>query len=167
MREVLRRRLQRAADGDEKFLPLPDVFLIDGGVTHASRRTGNRGAASACGVPIFGMVKDDRHRTRALVTPEGREIGIVNNQAVFSLIGRIQEETHRFAIAYHHQQPRQKALCALHWTAFPVVGPEAAGGTAEALRHHQGHPGGGRSGAGRRPAPERGSRGLDTSAPGI
>ena len=36
MREVLRRRLQRAADGDEKFLPLPDIFLIDGGVTHAA-----------------------------------------------------------------------------------------------------------------------------------
>ena len=49
-------------------------------------------------IPIFGMVKDDRHRTRALITPEGREIGIQGNQAVFSLIGRFQEETHRFAI---------------------------------------------------------------------
>jgi excinuclease ABC subunit C len=49
------------------------------------------------------MVKDDRHRTRALVTPQGREIGIVTQQAVFSLIGQIQEETHRFAITYHHE----------------------------------------------------------------
>ena len=51
-------------------------------------------------VPVFGMVKDDRHRTRALISPEGREISIVNNQAVFSLIGNIQEETHRTAIEY-------------------------------------------------------------------
>ena len=47
------------------------------------------------------MVKDDRHRTRALVTPGGEEIRIDNQQAVFSLIGNIQEETHRFAITYH------------------------------------------------------------------
>ena len=54
------------------------------------------------------MVKDDRHRTRALVTPEGREIGIQANQAVFSLIGQIQEETHRFAIEFHRQQQNQR-----------------------------------------------------------
>ena len=56
MREVLRRRLQRAADGDEKFLPLPDVFLIDGGVTHADavREVAEQ---FGCTVPIFGMVK--------------------------------------------------------------------------------------------------------------
>ncbi|MBP3539270.1 MAG: excinuclease ABC subunit UvrC, partial [Oscillospiraceae bacterium] len=51
-------------------------------------------------VPVFGMVKDDRHRTRALVSPDGHEIGINSNQAVFALIGGIQEETHRFAIEY-------------------------------------------------------------------
>ena len=51
-------------------------------------------------LPVFGMVKDDRHRTRALVSPEGREIGISGNQAVFSLIGNIQEETHNTAIEY-------------------------------------------------------------------
>ncbi|MBP3485965.1 MAG: excinuclease ABC subunit UvrC, partial [Oscillospiraceae bacterium] len=60
-------------------------------------------------VPIFGMVKDDRHRTRALVTPEGREIGIVGDVAVFALIGRIQEETHRFAITYHHESHGRSA----------------------------------------------------------
>ena len=47
------------------------------------------------------MVTDDRHRTRALVTPEGHEIGIQSNPAAFALVGRIQEETHRFAIEYH------------------------------------------------------------------
>ena len=122
MREVLRRRLQRAADGDEKFLPLPDVFLIDGGVTHADavREVAEQ---FGCTVPIFGMVKDDRHRTRALVTPEGREIGIVNDQAVFSLVGQIQEETHRFAITYHREL-RSKRLRYSQLDQIPGVGPK-------------------------------------------
>ncbi|MBQ2738764.1 MAG: excinuclease ABC subunit UvrC [Oscillibacter sp.] len=109
MQEVLRRRLQRAVDGDEKFLPLPDVFLIDGGETHARAAlavTEEFGVS----VPIFGMVKDDRHRTRALVTAEGQEIGIVGNPAVFSLIGQIQEETHRFAITFHHESHTKSTL---------------------------------------------------------
>ena len=122
MREVIRRRLQRAADGDEKFLPLPDVFLIDGGVTHAQTALA---VAEEFGVtvPIFGMVKDDRHRTRALVTPEGREIGIVGNQAVFSLIGQIQEETHRFAITYHHESHGKSAMRSA-LDGIPGVGPK-------------------------------------------
>ncbi|MCQ2448355.1 MAG: excinuclease ABC subunit UvrC [Oscillibacter sp.] len=109
MQEVLRRRLQRAVDGDEKFLPLPDVFLIDGGETHA-RAALEVAKSFDCRIPIFGMVKDDRHRTRALVTPEGREIGIVNQQAVFSLIGQIQEETHRFAITFHHESHTKSTM---------------------------------------------------------
>ncbi len=122
MREVIRRRLQRAADGDEKFLPLPDVFLIDGGVTHAQTALG---VAEEFGVdvPIFGMVKDDRHRTKALVTPEGREIGLVGNQAVFSLIGQIQEETHRFAITYHHESHGKSAMRSA-LDGIPGVGPK-------------------------------------------
>ena len=109
MQEVLGRRLQRAADGDEKFLPLPDVFLIDGGETHA-RAALEVAQTFGITIPIFGMVKDDRHRTRALITPEGREIGIVGNPAVFSLIGQIQEETHRFAITFHHESHKKSTL---------------------------------------------------------
>ena len=109
MQEVLRRRLQHAADGDEKFLPLPDVFLIDGGQTHA-RAALEVAERFGVTVPIFGMVKDDRHRTRALITPEGREIGIVGNPAVFSLIGQIQEETHRFAITFHDESHTRSSL---------------------------------------------------------
>ena len=122
MQEVLTRRLQRAADGDEKFLPLPDVFLIDGGETHA-RAALAVAEEFGVSVPIFGMVKDDRHRTRALVTPEGREIGIVNNQAVFSLIGQIQEETHRFAITYHHES-HTKSTMKSALDGIPGVGPK-------------------------------------------
>ena len=109
MQEVLRRRRQHAADGDEKFLPLPDVFLIDGGQTHA-RAALEVAERFGVTVPIFGMVNDDRHRTRALITPEGREIGIVGNPAVFSLIGQIQEETHRFAITFHHESHTKSTL---------------------------------------------------------
>ena len=99
MYQAVFRRFQRAADGDVKFTKLPDLLLIDGGVIHAST------AAKALKdvgimIPVFGMVKDERHRTRALVTPDGKEIGIQNNQAVYSLIGTIQEETHRSAIEY-------------------------------------------------------------------
>ncbi|MFQ9918592.1 MAG: hypothetical protein ACLRWQ_21675 [Flavonifractor plautii] len=80
---------------------------MDGGVNHANvavRVLESLGLR----IPIFGMVKDDRHRTRALVTPEGKEIGIQETQAIFSLIGQIQEETHRFAIEFHRQQQNQR-----------------------------------------------------------
>ena len=99
MHQAVYRRFKHFVDGDEKFMPLPDLLLIDGGDTHAAKALE---AMSELGitVPVFGMVKDDRHRTRALISPEGREIGISNNQAVFSLVGNIQEETHNTAIEY-------------------------------------------------------------------
>ena len=99
MYQAVYRRFQRTSEGDEKFGALPDLLLIDGGEIHA--QTACR-ALSDLGIslPVFGMVKDDRHRTRALITPEGKEIGIQGTQAVFALIGNIQEETHRFAIEY-------------------------------------------------------------------
>lgn len=122
MREVLRRRLQRAADGDEKFLPLPDVFLIDGGATHA-RTALEVLDAFGLQIPVFGMVKDDRHRTRALVTPSGDEIGIAAAPAVFALIGQIQEETHRFAITFHRQSHRKSALQS-ELDKVPGIGPK-------------------------------------------
>ena len=107
MEQVLTRRFRRYLDGDEKFRDLPDLLLIDGGENHA-RVAVKVLETLGLSIPVFGMVKDDRHRTRALVTPEGREIGIQANQAVFSLIGQIQEETHRFAIEFHRQQQNQR-----------------------------------------------------------
>lgn len=100
MRQVLCRRFCHFLDGDKGFDERPDLLLIDGGSVHAETV---RAALAQMGLelPILGMVKDNRHRTRALITPDGREIGIQGNTAVFSLIGRIQEETHRFAITYH------------------------------------------------------------------
>ena len=107
MAEAVTRRIARYIEGDEKFSKLPDVMLIDGGANHAAVA---RKALCDAGVslPVYGMVKDDRHRTRALVSPEGEEIGLAGNPAVFALIGTIQEETHRFAAEYH-QSLRSKS----------------------------------------------------------
>lgn len=100
METVLTRRFNHYVQQDDGFSQLPDLLLIDGGVEHA--QVALRVLRSLnINVPVFGMVKDDRHRTRALVTPEGEEIGIITKQAVYALIGNIQEHTHNFAIGYH------------------------------------------------------------------
>ena len=119
MAEVVGRRFKRLADGDEKFGDLPDILLIDGGAVHASVAQAAMREAGA-NVPTFGMVKDDHHRTRALVTPEGREIGIDAKPYVFSFIGTIQEETHRFAIEYNRSLRMNKYASTLD--AIPGVG---------------------------------------------
>ena len=102
MKQVLERRFAHFLAGDAGFSDRPDALLIDGGVEHANVAL-NVLRELSIDIPVFGMVKDDRHRTRALVTPQGEEIGIQASPAVFALIGRIQEETHRFAITYHRQ----------------------------------------------------------------
>lgn len=100
IREVLRRRLKRLSEASEGFEKQPDLILIDGGQGHANAALS---VISEMGmdIPVFGMAKDDRHRTRALVTPRGDEIGIQANQTIFSFIGNIQEQTHKAAIEYH------------------------------------------------------------------
>ena len=71
------------------------------------------------------MVKDDRHRTRALIRSDGREIGIKGNQAVFSLVGNIQEETHRFSIEY--QRSLRNEGLASRLDEIPGVGAKRRG----------------------------------------
>ena len=122
MHQVVKRRFTHHKAGDKGFDAPPDLLLIDGGVNHA------KVAVQALqelelSFPVFGMVKDDRHRTRALVTPEGQEIRIDNNQAIFSLIGNIQEETHRFAITFHRQL-RSKRLKYSELDGIPDIGPK-------------------------------------------
>ena len=120
MRQVVTRRFSHYLAKDKGFEDVPDLLLIDGGVTHA--QTALRALQELdLQFPVFGMVKDDRHRTRALVTPEGKEIGIDTNQAVFSLIGNIQEETHRFAITYHRHL-RSKRLRYSELDGIPGIG---------------------------------------------
>ena len=122
MHQVVKRRFVHFEAGDKGFDEAPDLLLIDGGVNHAKVAVA---ALEELGMqfPVFGMVKDDRHRTRALVTPDGREIRIDNNQAIFALIGNIQEETHRFAITYHRRL-RSKRLRYSELDNIPGIGPK-------------------------------------------
>ena len=108
MAQVLRRRFAHFVACDSGFEKRADLLLIDGGIQHAKIAVEVLKEFSL-DIPVFGMVKDHRHRTRALVDPNGREIRIDNQQSIFSLIGNIQEETHRFAITYH-KKLRSKRL---------------------------------------------------------
>lgn len=122
MHQVIKRRFAHYKAGDKGFDVAPDLLLIDGGVNHANVAL-HALQELELDFPVFGMVKDDRHRTRALVTHQGQEIRIDNNQAIFSLIGNIQEETHRFAISYHRQL-RSKRLRYSELDQIPGIGPK-------------------------------------------
>ena len=125
MRQVLCRRFCHYLDGDKGFEIRPDALLIDGGAVHA-QVVSEALAQMGIVIPTFGMVKDNRHRTRALVTPDGEEIGIRGNTAVFSFIGRIQEETHRFAITYHRTL-RSRRVKGSSLDAIPGIGEKRRG----------------------------------------
>lgn len=114
MQEVLYRRIRHAYDEEAeiekgtlerenaKFLPLPDLMLIDGGSGHLAAAKEMLEMMSA-DIPAFGMVKDDRHRTRALVSSEG-QIELSPTGSVFKLITAIQDEAHRSAITHHRKK---------------------------------------------------------------
>lgn len=125
MREVIRRRFEeyRAADKPEGFGRLPDLILLDGGKGHVGAI---RPLLREMGidVPVYGMVKDDKHRTRA-ITEDGGEIAIQSTRAVFTLVSSIQDEVHRFAIGYHRQQ-RKKATISTTLTSIPGIGETRA-----------------------------------------
>lgn len=122
MYQVVKRRFIHYQAGDKGFVEPPDLLLIDGGINHANIA---QRAITELGLsfPVYGMVKDNRHRTRALVTPDGKEIAIEGQQAIFSLIGNIQEETHRFAITYHRQL-RSKRLRYSELDSVVGIGPK-------------------------------------------
>ena len=122
MRQVLHRRFAHYQNGDAGFAVMPDALLIDGGVEHANVVVDELDKMGIH-VPTFGMVKDNRHRTRALVTPDGHEISISTNPAVFAFIGTIQEEVHRFAIQYHRLL-RSKRMQASQLEKIEGVGPK-------------------------------------------
>lgn len=122
MHQVVKRRFAHYKAGDKGFDSPPELLLIDGGINHA-RVAKNALEELGLSFPVFGMVKDDRHRTRAMVTTDGREISIDTNQAIFALVGSIQEETHRFAITYHRQL-RSKRLRYSELDGIPGIGPK-------------------------------------------
>ncbi|MCD8004048.1 MAG: excinuclease ABC subunit UvrC, partial [Oscillospiraceae bacterium] len=121
MAQVVTRRFTRLKAGEEGWNETPDLLLIDGGSVHA-RVARQALEALDLDIPTFGLVKDDRHRTRALAAPDGREIGVRDNPALFALLGTIQEETHRFAITFNRAQ-HGKSVRGSALDAIPGVGP--------------------------------------------
>lgn len=110
MNEVLRRRFKHYYEDDEDstFKILPDLILLDGGQPQVNAvlpviREMN------ISVPVFGMVKDNKHRTRAIAF-DGGEIEINSHRAAFTLVSNIQEEVHRFAITYHHKKHQKSSF---------------------------------------------------------
>ena len=113
MKEVIYRRFRHAREeeeqiasgemnnGDARFLPLPDLILLDGGKGHLSVISELMELMDN-DTPVFGMVKNDRHRTRGLVGKDG-EIELSPTGAVFKLITHIQDEVHDAAIGYHRK----------------------------------------------------------------
>ena len=108
MYEVLTRRLMHIInqEGDEYFCHTPDLILLDGGKGHVSTIT-ELIQDLGLNIPVFGMVKNDKHRTRAIAS-EGREIQINNLQSAFMLVTRIQDEVHRYSVSYMHSKHKKK-----------------------------------------------------------
>lgn len=111
MAEVLRRRFTHyfeEKDTGEGFGKLPDLILLDGGDGQVNAV---KPVLEQMGidVPLFGMVKDSSHRTRAIQSG-GNEIAINSNRKAFTLVSNIQEEVHRFAVSYHRQKHKKNSL---------------------------------------------------------
>ena len=103
----------------------PDLFLMDGGKGQVSAARQALAGTALADVPLYGMVKDDHHRTRAIVDGAGREIAINMNRGTFTFITAIQDETHRFANEYRKQQMKKKSYSST-LTELPGVGPKTA-----------------------------------------
>ena len=100
MREVLTRRLTHSLEQkDDHFMKLPDLIMMDGGRGQVNIALGVLKELDL-DIPVCGMVKDDRHRTRALWYSDA-EVPIDTHSEGFRLVTRIQDEAHRFAIEYH------------------------------------------------------------------
>ena len=114
-----------------QFSVLPDLILLDGGRGQVSAVRAALKGTLLEHVPLFGMVKDDHHRTRAIVDDAGAEIAINRNRGIFTFVTSIQDEVHRYANAYRKQMMHKKSYAAT-LTALPGVGEK----TSAALLAH-------------------------------
>ena len=109
----------------------PDLLLMDGGRGQVGAvKQALRGTAFEH-VPTFGMVKDDHHRTRAIVDDAGGEIAINRNRNIFTFVTNIQDETHRYANDYRKRSMKKRSYAAT-LTVLPGVGEK----TSAALLAH-------------------------------
>lgn len=97
MREVISRRLAHLSDTTGSFSQAPDLILLDGGMTHVSE-VKEVMEQMGVNIPVFGMVKDEHHKTRTIVT-ENEEISIAKDQPVFVFVYKLQEEVHRYTVS--------------------------------------------------------------------
>jgi excinuclease ABC subunit C len=107
-KEVIYRRFESYEAGEKGFSEKPDLILLDGGAGHVNAVTemfDNLGVD----VPVFGMVKNKSHRIRGLVSKDG-EITFKGVGDVYTLLGKISEEVHRFAISYHRSTRSKRTL---------------------------------------------------------
>lgn len=107
IKETLYRRLENGIEGVKGF-ELPDLILIDGGKGHVSSAKEIMNFYKL-DIPVFGMVKDDKHRTRGLTT-EDKEISLKRTDSIFKFITQIQDETHRFAVKSFHKKHKNTVL---------------------------------------------------------
>ncbi len=129
MAEVLTRRFNEYElhknDGDEfGFGKKPDLILLDGGIGQVNAVAPVLESFGLSDIPLFGMVKDNKHRTRAIAA-SGGEIAINDKRKAFTLISDIQEEVHRFSVAYHRKK-QAKTLTSATLTEIEGVGKERA-----------------------------------------
>ena len=124
MAEVLERRFRNYFEKtDEGFSTLPDLIFLDGGQGHVNVIT-PLVRAMGIDVPIYGLVKDSKHRTRAVATGGG-EISLTRSRAAFNLVTQIQDEVHRYAITYQAKK-HKKSSYQLELTKVRGIGPKKA-----------------------------------------
>ena len=132
MAETLARRAAEYEKGtNSQFKIKPDLLLIDGGRGQVAAVCAALAGTQLAGVPVFGMVKDAKHRTRGLVDSAGREITLALHRGPFTFITSIQDETHRWANDYRRRLQKGRAYSST-LEAVPGVGPA----TAKALLAH-------------------------------
>lgn len=123
MREALSRRLAHLNDESGSFSKLPDLILLDGGRGHVSV-VRELMRELELDIPVFGMVKDDYHKTRALCT-DTEEISIAKENALFVFIYKIQEEVHRFTVS-KMDSAKRKTLTKSSLTKIEGIGDAKA-----------------------------------------
>ncbi len=128
MREVLSRRIDeyfkhRDENATEGFGKLPDLILLDGGKGQVNA-VKDILTEKNLKIPLFGMVKDSKHKTRA-ITGDGGEIAINSLRSAFTLVSEIQEEVHRFSVGFHHKKHTKRGL-ELSLTKIDGIGEKKA-----------------------------------------
>ena len=123
MREALDRRLAHLSDADGSFSRLPELILLDGGRGHVAV-VRELMAERGLDIPVFGMVKDDFHKTRALCSGDG-EISIAREKQVFVMLYKLQEEVHRFTVS-RMESAKTKTLTHSTLTRIPGIGDKKA-----------------------------------------